>query len=213
MSRIIDASLEGLSSTLNRMGEMAYNAVSKSLLECLEGREAYNEIREISNNLLIMTEYVEDRAFELIVRYQPVASDLRRIKSYMKIAYDLTRFGRYALDISFTNKRLGGLRDCEEWIKTYIRETGEKVLEMIRLSMEALKNNDPKLARNISTKENEVDKMQLEFLDKLIESETTRKCAISSVLIIRYLERIADHAAYICESIIYITTGQKETLR
>jgi len=84
---------------------------------------------------------------------------------------------------------------------------------MIRLSMEALKNNDPQLARNISTKENEVDKMQLEFLDKLIESETTRKCAISSVLIIRYLERIADHAAYICESIIYITTGQKETLR
>ncbi|MCS7366879.1 MAG: phosphate uptake regulator, PhoU [archaeon YNP-WB-062] len=213
MSRIIDAGLEGLSSTLNRMGEMAYNAVSKSLLECLEGREAYNEIREISNNLLIMTEYVEDRAFELIVRYQPVASDLRRIKSYMKIAYDLTRFGRYALDISFTNKRLGGLRDCEEWIKTYIRETGGKVLEMIRLSMEALKNNDPKLARNISTKENEVDKMQLEFLDKLIESETTRKCAISSVLIMRYLERIADHAAYICESIIYIATGQKETLR
>ena len=160
-----------------------------------------------------MTDYVEDRAFELIVRYQPVASDLRRIKSYMKIAYDFTRFGRYALDISFTNKRLEGLKDCEEWIKTYVKEMGEKVLDMIKLSIEALKNNDAQLARNISEKENEVDKMHLEFLDKLIKSETTTKCTISSILITRYLERIADHAAYICESIIYIATGQKEVLR
>jgi len=199
MSRIIDSSLEGLLSTLNRMGEIAYNTVSKALLECLDGREVYNEIREISDYLLTMTDYVEDRAFELIVRYQPVASDLRRIKSYMKIAYDFTRFGRYALDISFTNKRLEGLKDCEEWIKTYVKEMGEKVLDMIKLSIEALKNNDAQLARNISEKENEVDKMHLEFLDKLIKSETTTKCTISSILITRYLERIADHAAYICE--------------
>jgi len=213
MSRIIDSSLEGLLSTLNKMGGMAYNAVSKALLECLDGREAYNEIREISDHLLTMTDYVEDRTFELIVRYQPVASDLRRIKSYMKIAYDLARFGRYALDISFTNKKLERLKNCEEWIKIYIKEMGEKVLDMIKLSIEALKNSDAQLARNISEKENEVDKMHLEFLDKLIKSETTTRCAISSILIIRYLERIADHAAYICESIIYIATGQKEVLR
>jgi len=56
-------------------------------------REAYNEILEMSDALVAMADRVEDKAFELIARFQPVASDLRTIKSYMKIAYDFARFG------------------------------------------------------------------------------------------------------------------------
>jgi phosphate transport system protein len=89
----------------------------------LNGREAYNEIREMSDTLMAMADHVEGKAFELIARFQPVASDLRTIKSYMKIAYDFARFGRYALDISFVNKRLGGLKNCEEWINSCTLKT------------------------------------------------------------------------------------------
>jgi len=156
---------------------------------------------------------VEDKAFELIARFQPVASDLRTIKSYMKIAYDFTRFGRYALDISFVNKQLDGLRNCEEWINSYVKDMGEKALDMVRLSIESFKSHDTQLAEKISEKEKEVDNMYFRFLDKLIKSDATTKCTVSSVLIVRYLERIADHATYICEAIIYIATGQKEVLR
>jgi len=39
--------------------------------------------------LVSLSEEAEDKAVELIARYQPVASDLRKIKSYMKMAYDL----------------------------------------------------------------------------------------------------------------------------
>jgi phosphate transport system protein len=90
---------------------------------------------------------------------------------------------------------------------------GEKTLDMVKLSIESLKIHNPKLAERISGKEKEVDKMYFEFLDKLIKSSATTKCIVSSALIVRYLERIADHATYICESIIYIATGQKEVLR
>jgi phosphate transport system protein len=213
MSRIMDSGLEELSANLYRMGELANRAVLTAILECLNGREAYNEIREMSDTLMAMADHVEDKAFELIARFQPVASDLRTIKSYMKIAYDFARFGRYALDISFVNKRLGGLKNCEEWINSYVRDMGEKALDMVRLSIESLKSHDTQLAEKISAKENEVDNMYFGFLDKLIKSDATTKCTVSSVLIIRYLERIADHATYICESIIYIATGQKEVLR
>jgi len=35
------------------------------------------------------------------------------------------------------------------------------------------------------------------------------KCYLSATLIMRYLERIADHSAYIGESVVYIITGQR----
>jgi phosphate transport system protein len=213
MSRIMNSGLEELSAALYRMGELAHRAVLTALLECLNGREAYKEVLEMADTLVAMADHVEDKAFELIARFQPVASDLRTIKSYMKIAYDFARFGRYALDISFANKRLGGLRNCGEWINSYVKGMGEKALEMVGLSIESLKSHNTQFAVKISEKEKEVDKMYFEFLDKLIKSGATTKCTVSSVLIVRYLERIADHATYICESIIYIATGQKEVLR
>ena len=57
----------------------------------------------------------EDKTFELIARFQPVASDLRAIKSYMKIGNDFARYGRYALDISSINDQLNALTLCEPW--------------------------------------------------------------------------------------------------
>jgi len=214
VSRIIDSGLEELSATLHKMGELAYSTVLAALMECIENTQAYDKIREMSEILIFMADNVEDKAFELIARFQPVASDLRTIKSYMKIAYDFARFGRYSLDMSYTNQKLGGIRDCEPWIISHIKKMGEKALEIISLSINSLKSHDSQLAEKAAQTEKEIDKMYFNFLDRLIKKTyTSTKCAVSSVLIVRYLERIADHATYICESIIYIATGQKRVLR
>jgi len=45
------------------------------------------------------------------------------------------------------------------------------------------------------------------------QAGVTNQCTISSVLVIRYLERIADHAMHIMEAVVYIATGEKVTLR
>ncbi|MGB9960302.1 MAG: phosphate signaling complex protein PhoU [Candidatus Bathyarchaeales archaeon] len=214
MSRLIDVGLEELSAMLHRMGELAYRAVFTSVRDCLENKNACEEIGELSEVLILMANQIEDKAFELIARFQPVASDLRTITSYMKIAYDFARFGRYALDISYTNTRLGGISSCDKWVFSYIRELSDAALNMIRTSIDSLRSHNPQLAEIVSEKEKEVDKMYFDFLDNLIEkADMPLKCAVSSVLIVRYLERIADHATYICESIIYIATGQKVVLR
>ncbi|MEM1585834.1 MAG: hypothetical protein QXX99_01410 [Candidatus Bathyarchaeia archaeon] len=49
--------------------------------ESFSGGDLYHKIREISDMLVILAEQVEDKAFEIIARFQPVASDLRAIKS------------------------------------------------------------------------------------------------------------------------------------
>jgi len=214
MSRIIDIGLEELSVMLFKMGEFTYETISLSIKGCLSGTNVYSQVHEMSDMLVSMADQAEDKGFELIARFQPVASDLRTIKSYMKIAYDFARYSRYALDISYINEQLSGLKECEAWISKYIEKMSEKVLNMVRTSIDSLRSHDTQLAKTISKTEQEVDKMYFGYLGRLIEkAPATSKCTISSVLIIRYLERIADHATYICESVIYLATGEKVTLR
>lgn len=213
MNRIIDRGLEQQSVLLIRMGELTYETLSLSIHGYLEGRSVQTQVREMSNLLVSMANKVEDETFELISRYQPVASDLRSIKSYMKIGNDFARYGRYALDISAINEKVNGLKECETWIKDYLDEMSQKVLSMVKVSIEALKKFDINLAKTIAETERQVDKMYLEYIDRLISVEQANsRCIVSSALITRYLERIADHAVYVCESIVYIVTGEKITL-
>jgi phosphate transport system protein len=157
-----------------------------------------------------MADKVEDRAFELITRFQPVATDLRTIKSYMKIGYDFSRYGRYALDISYINDQINGLAECSVDIKKSVEKMSEKTLQMVKISIDALRKHDIDLAKTIEKIEQEVDEMYLKHLKKLLaEKNATPQSIISSALMIRYLERIADHAVYVCESILYIVTGEK----
>jgi phosphate transport system protein len=89
----------------------------------------------------------------------------------------------------------------------------DKVLSMVRISIDALKKQDVALAKTITQTEREVDNMYLTLLSKLInEQQANSKCVLSSALMTRYLERIADHAVYVCESIVYIATGEKISL-
>jgi phosphate transport system protein len=214
MSRIIDIGLEELSVLLCRMGELTYETISLSMKGCFEGKDVYDRVHEMSSVLVSMSEQAEDKTFELIARFQPVASDLRTIKSYMKIAYDFARYGRYALDISYINQRFGGLKECEAWIPEYVEKMSQKVLSMVRISLDSLRTHNTELAKTVSKPEQAVDEMYFGYLDKLVErAPATSNCTISSVLIVRYLERIADHATYICESVVYLATGEKITLR
>jgi len=213
MSRIIDRGLEEQIVLLAKMGELTYETLGISLNGYLDGKSVEPEVRELSDLLVAMANKVEDQTFQLIARFQPVASDLRAIKSYMKIGNDFARYGRYALDISSINDKISGLKECDSSIIDFIHEMSDKVLAMVRISVDALKRHDVALAKNISQTEREVDNMYLTFLNKLISGEQTNsKCIISSTLIARYLERIADHAVYVCESIVYIVTGEKIAL-
>ena len=213
MSRIIDKGLEEQSVLIVRMGELTYETLALSIHGYLEGKSVQEQVREMSDMLVSMADKIEDEAFELIARFQPVASDLRTIKSYMKIGNDFARYGRYALDISLINDQLNGLKQCDGWAKDYIDEMSEKVLSMVKISVDALKKQDIVLAKTISETEREVDKMYFDYLNKLINEEhTNSKCVLSSALMTRYLERIADHAVYVCESIVYIVTGEKVNL-
>ena len=194
-----------MSETLLEMAGLAERTVSASITAAAQGGKLGSQVRTWSNELQGKYDDVEEKAVELIARYQPVASDLRVIKSSMKIAYDLARLGRYAYDIVQVLDLVNGGKAAD---KLFLEKMAKKVLEMMRLSFETLRTRDVQAARKLIEMDNEVDSLYRDYLKGLIGNPNlTAGEAVSTALIARHLERIADHAWYIAESVSYMVTG------
>lgn len=212
MTRLLDVGLEQLTVMVYRSGEVAESAIAVSIRGFMNGKDASEAVHELSDVLGSMTVDIENKAFELIAKYQPVASDLRIINSYMKIAYDFERYGRYAWDISFTQQKLAKIDKCAG-SSDLIQKLIERVSEMVSKSVAALKHHDAELAKSLAETEKEVDDLYFAYLNQLSKARSQSKCVMCNLLVSRYLERIADHTTYVGEAIVYIATGEKISLR
>jgi phosphate transport system protein len=211
MRRLLDIDLDELTMNLIRISETSEKTVGLSIMGYLEGIDVSDKVFEMSKVVVSMNTDIEDKAFELIAKYQPVASDLRIIKSYMKIGYDLERYSRYAQDISFIHKRIVESEKSTDW--EYIQQLTNIVMKMVNVSIQSLRDHDAELAKTLAKTEEQVDQLYFKYLDYISTKDYASKHCVVNLLIVRYLERIADHATYIGESVVYIATGEKLILR
>jgi len=211
MSRPLDIGLNQIKTLLIKMGRLSQEAIDLSLRGFFDGEDTYVQTRAWSNTILILSEEVEDRATELMALHQPMAGDLRTLKAYIKIAYDVERFGRYAMDISDIRNRIGEWEPYPD--EESFRQMAEKTRDSVAMSLEFIETMNERLMWDMSKLEAETDELYLANLSKLSESTEHSKTIIAYLLTIRYLERIADHASYISESISYAVTGKRVSLR
>jgi phosphate transport system protein len=203
MPRLMDMGLERLNGLMLEMATISENAVSTSIEAYSKGGKG-KEVETWSEELRSLHRQVSELSIELIARYQPVASDLRYIKACFEVSYGFFRFGRYAHDIIEVLQMFGDLNKCD---RTSVEETAKKTQEMIRMSIDAFARRDVELAKKVPEMDDSVDNRYRKNLKNLMEGEADLKCALSATLILRYLERIADHATYIGDSVVYIVTG------
>src|SRR5246127_2733909 len=127
MPRLMDIGLEKLRNMVLDMAELSQNTVSTAIDAYVQGRDLRDRIFGWSEELRMLQDEVSELAVEIIARYQPVASDLRFIKSCMEVSYGFSRFGRYAHDISDVVGIFGDLSKCD---KTQIELAGKQAEEM-----------------------------------------------------------------------------------
>lgn len=203
MARLMDMGLEKLNSLMLEMATLSEDAVAEAIDAYQHGKKS-RQVSEWAVTLRSLHRQVSELSMELIARYQPVASDLRYIKASFEISYGFFRYGRYAHDIEEVLEMFGDLSKCDH---SKVIETAKKTQEMIRMSIDAFTRKDVELARQIPAMDDIVDERYRKNLRDTIGGAADLKCSLSSTLILRYLERIADHAAYIGESVVYIVTG------
>lgn len=204
MTRLIDPSLDKLSRLMSQMGDMAMECVSLAVDSYLEGKGTGGRVRELSKEITKKYFEVEDLTFDMLLKYQPVADDFRLIRSSTEISYAFSRFGRYAFDITQVRHLFGDISECKNDL---LFEAAKKVKDMIRDAVLSFAELDVRKAVKIQEDEAFIDRMYKERLPKLIESKNT-KCALAEALLLRYLERIGDHAMFMSDAVNYIVTGK-----
>ena len=217
MTRLLDLGIDRIRNIIMDMARLSEQSVFTSIESYDKGTNVKKQIFDWSERLRVLQDETADLAIELIARYQPVATDLRFIRSCMEIAYGFSRFGRYAYDIVDVLETISPPRNCD---KTAVLEMTRTVREMILLSVHSLQLRDKDAAAKLYQMDDTVDTLYRKYLREVIAQQTDQdktrmdpRCYISALLILRYLERISDHACYISDSIHYIVTGRSSPRR
>lgn len=153
---------------------------------------------------------IEEECLKMLALHQPVAVDLRRIATVMKINNDLERVGDLAVNIS---ERAKELHECPNFpLPPKIEQMVIIALEMVRGALNAFVEFDATAGYEICRRDDEVDQLNREVIQELIELMQQRpdliKPAMHCFSAARHFERIADHATNIAEDVIYLVCGE-----
>lgn len=203
----MDMGLDRLRNMILDMAELSSNTVNVAIDSYVQGKDLRDRVYGWSEELRMLQDEVSELSVELLARYQPVATDLRFIKSCMEVSYGFSRLGRYAYDITEVLGVFGDLTPCD---KTEVERAGKQAEDMIRLSIKAFSDRDVGLANKVKEMDDMVDKTYLSFVSRAAQdSKADLKCTVAGTLILRYVERIADHATYIGDTVHYIVSGER----
>lgn len=207
--------LADLKEDVLKMGTMVeeaiYNAV-KSLKE--RDEELAQKVVDGDDAIDEYLVQIEDCCVKLLALQQPMARDLRVISTAMKIITDLERMADLAVDIARVTLRLSGQPLIKPLID--IPRMMEITQRMTRISLDAYVQEDPEQVICLSDYDHEVDALYnqifRELLTFMIEDPHTIKQAAQLLFVARYLERIADHATNVGESVYYMVKGERKEL-
>jgi phosphate transport system protein len=156
---------------------------------------------------------VNEMAYELLAKEQPMAIDLRFLLAVIKINGDLERVGDQAAAIV---KRCSELQKSPvepgpENLPGDIAGMGEIAVKMIRKAIRSLLDGDAELAEQVLQMDDAIDRMNRTAQDALRDEMRCRpevtENALNSIIVARNLERAADHATNIAEDVIFWVRG------
>jgi phosphate transport system protein len=214
---MLDLGIERTRDIIGEMSKISKICVSTVMESYIKGDVKKGEMLEFAETLRVLQEEVSDLAFELIARYQPVATDLRYIRSSLEISYVLSRFGGYGYEMVEVLDMIGSIPECD---KTVVTKAATVTSKMISLSMNALDVKNKQTSDELYDMDDIVDGIYRDYLRKIMVAKKESqdiyadpRCIISALHILRYLERVADHACYIADSVSYIVTGKSNPRR
>lgn len=210
-----DKDLEELRNLLEQMGEHVTDALDGAVL-ALQTLDTVRAQEIVKNDLRLNA--MEDRIMEigsrLIITQQPVAKDLRRIIVAFKISSDLERMGDLALDVAKVTMRIQGQQLIKPLVD--IPRMAELVTVMTTEAIQSYLDENTDLAYKMAQDDDQVDGLYSSMINELyaymVEKPESLNQAMLLTLVGRYIERIADHATNIGESVVYLVTGKRPDL-
>ncbi len=198
-----------------RMGERSRTAVENAVRALGErlpdlARGVVEGDREIN----AMEQDIETRCLRLLAERRLDAAELREINAALRMATDLERVADHAADIAKTSLRIG----TDPLIKPLIDipRMAHLASAMLDRCCAAYAAHDAQAAQAAAGLDDDLDGLYgqvfRELLTYMIEDPGSIRQGTHLLFVASHLERVADHATNLAESVVYLVTGRRPEL-
>ncbi len=217
VSRCFVRDMEGLWAELLKFAAVVEEALDRSVQALRDGR--IDQAREVKRQRRLADRWemqIEQECIRVLALHQPVASDLRRVASALKINGDLHRLCGLARHIAKRVKKMAAGPQPAP-IPQALEDLGLEALDQVHDSLDALTRADVALARAVIDADHRVDRdyraVQKQLKQEIVLAPQRAEALLRLVNTARNLERIADHAVKIAEAVIYLEQGDSSRFR
>lgn len=206
------AQMELLNTELIVMGTLCENALEHVMQALQEDNDALNrEIIILGKRTEEKEREVENICINLLLKQQPVASDLRQISAALKMITDLSRIGEQAGNIA---EILGKAEFGRDYDTTLLQQMATAAKKMVSTSLDAFVKGDLRLAQQVERDDDVVDELfsraKKELIQVIRSTRDSGEQAIDYLMIAKYFEKIGDHAVNISQWVLFMITGAHE---
>ena len=194
------------------LGGLCQQAIAMAVKTLDEQEEAAQrleaQVHILDGEIDDMEREIEGLCTKLLLKQQPVATDLRRITAALKMVTDLERIGDQAADIAELARfiRHNGKNEA-------LKKMAADVIRMVSDSVDAFVRLDLEQARAVIAYDDVVDQwfdqIKQELIARIAQDSSSGEEFLDVFLVAKYLERIGDHATNLAEWVEYAQTGAR----
>jgi phosphate transport system protein len=153
---------------------------------------------------------IDKEGVDILLRFQPMASDLRRVVSAMKLSSNLERMADMATTIARRARKLNQHPPLPE--VELIRPMYDHAMSMFKDSVDAFAREDVDLARGVVPRDQKLDDLNRrashKLVDRMAQDPDQLRGYLNLVFVGRCLERVGDHATNIAEDAVYAAAAE-----
>lgn len=203
-------SLRSLKQDVIHMASVAQRNVTGAVHGLLErDSDQCNRVIADDDEVDQLEKAIDQAGLEIIMKYSPVATDLRRVFVAMKIGQQLERISDEAVSVARRARKVNSHTPVPE--AQFIQGVYDLAAAMLRDAVAAFNVSDLKLALSLEARDEELDQIYSEAIRRMIrrseEDVEHIDDYVDLMFIVRGLERVGDHAVNIAEDIVYAETA------
>ena len=203
--------LDGLSDKLVEMTQLVRSAMTRAATALLDADlRLAEEVISADEKINKIDAEIEETAFDLMARQQPVAGDLRTLIATLRMSGDLERMGDLAVHLAKTARRRHPEGAIPPELQATVLEMGQIAERMIAKAGSVIATRDVDMGLELDTDDDAMDRLHRRLFDVLLSPKWKHgvEPAVDISLAGRYFERFADHAVHVADNVVYLVTGQ-----
>jgi phosphate transport system protein len=211
MSKHLERDLEALEREILAQSSLVEEMIAKACRALVDRRvDMSSEVVASEQEIDSREVKIEEECLKILALHQPVAVDLRRTATVLKINTELERIADLAVNIAERTASLADYQDFE--IPDKLERMSTKATDMVHDALDAFVDLDVTVARDVCRRDEEMDMLNRLVIDELYELMQAHPDQVEPGMhvfsISRHVERIADCATNIAEDVIYLVEGE-----